>query len=158
ANLSQFYVKEAFNDGSTVLSAYRYTDNNHITLMWQRTGDGIGNGSSVAIGPNGFVYSAGSTVIWELDPVTGNTLRFIPGSFASGMTPALNNGVLWAFSDTQVLAYDLANLQLVRAFNGSRGSLNSAYDGPGALINGHFLLDYGNIFGSKGFDVYAAPA
>ena len=155
ATRSQFYVLEDYNNGTPTLSAYHYTDNTHIALLWQRTGAGVGGGASVAIGPNGNVYSVGNSVIWELDPQTGATLRMISGSFANAVTPALSNGVLWAFSDNHVLAYDLLTLQLLHSFNGSRGSLNSAYDSPGALSEGHFLLDYGTIFGRPGFDVYA---
>jgi hypothetical protein len=78
----QFYVLEDYNDPTPTISAYQYTDNAHITLLWQRIGAGVGGGGSVAIGPNGNVYSAGNSVIWELDPATGTTLRSIPGSFA----------------------------------------------------------------------------
>jgi hypothetical protein len=153
----QLYVLEDYNDPTPTLSAYHYTDNLHITLLWQRTGAGVGNGGSVAIGPTGNVYSAGNTVIWELDPATGTTLRSIPGSFANGVTPALTNNVLWIIGESQVFAYDLLTLQLLRAFNGSRGSLNTAYDSPGAFADGYFVLDYGNIVFRHGFDVYRAP-
>ena len=148
---------EAYNDPTPTVSAYHYTDNAHIRLLWQRTGAGVGNGGSVAIGPTGNVYSAGNTVIWELDPATGTTLRSIFGSFANGVTPALTNNVLWIIGETQVFAYDLLTLQLLRAFNGSRGSLNSAYDSPGAFADGYFVLDYGNIVGSPSFGVYGSP-
>jgi hypothetical protein len=154
----QFYVLEDYNDPTPTVSAYHYTDNAHITLLWQRTGAGVGGGGSVAIGPTGNVYSAGNTVIWELDPATGATLRFIPGSFANAVTPALTSNVLWIIGETQVFAYDLLTLQLLRAFNGSRGSLNSAYDSPGAFADGYFVLDYGTIYGSHSFDVYSAPS
>jgi hypothetical protein len=153
----QFYVLEFYNDPTSTLSAYHYTDNAHITLLWQRTGAGVGGGGSVAIGPTGNVYSAGNGVIWELDPATGATLRPIPASTASGVTPALTNNVLWIMGESQVFAYDLVTLQLLRAFNGSRGSLNSAYDSPGAFADGYFVLDYGTIYGSPGFDVYRGP-
>ena len=154
----QFYVLEDYNDPTPTLSAYHYTDNADITLLWQRTGDGVGyTGASVAIGPTGNVYSAGNSVIWELDPATGTTLRSIPGSFASGVTPALTNNVLWIIGETQVFAYDLVTLQLLRAFNGSRGSLNTPYDSPGAFADGYFVLDYGVNYGSHSFDVYSAP-
>jgi outer membrane protein assembly factor BamB len=73
----QFYVLEDYDTGATPVSAYHYTDNAHITLLWQRTGAGVGNIGSVAIGPTGNVYSAGNGVIWELDPATGATLRSI---------------------------------------------------------------------------------
>src|SRR6476661_41666 len=153
----QVYVLEAY-DPDTTLSAYHYTDNFHITLLWQRTGAGVGNGGSVAIGPTGNVYSAGNTMIWELDPATGGTLRFIPGSFANGVTPALTNNVLWIIGTSQVFAYDLVTLQLLRAFNGSRGSVVSAYDSPGAFADGYFVLDYGTIFERHSFDVYRGTA
>jgi PQQ-like domain len=156
ATRQQFYVLEDY-DPDTTLSAYHYTDNFHIELLWQRTGAGVGYGGSVAIGPTGNVYSAGNSVIWELDPATGTTLRSIPGSFANGVTPALTNNVLWIIGQSQVFAYDLVTLQLLRAFNGSRGDLNTPYDSPGAFADGYFVLDYGNIYGSPGFDVYSGP-
>ena len=107
--------------------------------------------------PNRNVYSAGNSVICELDPATGTTLQSIPGSFANGVTPALTNNVLWIIGQIQVFAYDLVTLQLLRAFNGSRGDLNTPYDSPGAFADGYFVLDYGNIYGSPGFDVYSGP-
>jgi hypothetical protein len=152
----QFYVLEDYDDPTPTLSAYHYAGNANITLLWQRTGAGVGYGGSVAIGPTGNVYSAGNGVIWELDPATGTTLRFIPGLFANGVTPALTNNVLWIIGESQTFAYDLVTLQLLRAFNGSRGSLNTAYDSPGAFADGYFVLDYGNIYGSHSFDVYSA--
>ena len=154
----QFYVLEDYDDPpNPTVSAYHYTDNAHITLLWQRTGNGVGGRGSVAIGPTGNVYSAGDGVIWELDPTTGATLRSIPGVFASAATPALTNNVLWIIGNSQTFAYDLVTLQLLRAFPGSRGSANNPYDSPGAFADGYFVLDYGNIFGSHSFDVYREP-
>ncbi len=154
----QFYVVEVYNDTDpTTLSAYHYSDNAHIILLWQRIGFGVGGGGSAAIGPTGNVYCAGNTVIWELDPATGTTLRSIPGSFANGVTPALTSNVLWIIGQSQTFAYDLVTLQLSRAFPGSRGSLNTPYDSPGAFADGYFVLDYGNIVGSHSFDVYRGP-
>jgi len=153
----QFYVLEDYDGTTPTLSAYHYTDNDHIRLLWHRTGAGVGGGGSAAIGPTGKVYSAGNSVIWELNPTTGATLRSIPGSFANGVTPALTNNILWIGGEEQVFAYDLVTLQLSRAFNGSRGSLNTPYDGPGAFADGYFVLDYGVSYGSHSFDVYRAP-
>jgi hypothetical protein len=152
----QFYVLEAYNDPTPTLSAYHYTDTGHITLLWQRTGAGVSNGGSVAIGPGGKVYSAGTTVVWELDPVTGATLRSIPGSFAGGMTPALTSNVLWIIGNNQVFSYDLTTLQLLRTVNGSRQGSDSGYDNPGAFVAGYFVLDYGS--GTTGFDVYSTSS
>ena len=148
----QFYLCEAYNDSTATLSAYHYTDNAHIRLLWQRTG----NVGSVAIGPTGKLYSAGPGGIWERDPATGTTLRSIPGSF--GGTPALTNNVLWFFGVSEVLAYDLATLQLLGAFNFSPSQGSSpAFNSPGAFADGYFVLDYGNIYGNPGFDVYSSP-
>jgi hypothetical protein len=71
------------------------------------------------------------------------------------VSPALTNNALWIIGQSQVFAYDLVTLQLLRAFNGSRGSLNTPYDSPGAFADGHFVLDYGNIVGRHSFDVYS---
>ena len=154
AGRRQFYVQEYYNSTFAV-SAYRYTDNAHITLLWQRTD--VAYLGSVAIGPTGNVYTAGQGMIWELDPVTGATLRSISASFANGVTPALTKNVLWIIGETQTFAYDLVTLQLLRAFNGSRGNLNTAYDSPGAFADGYFVLDYGVFVPSPSFDVYRAP-
>ena len=151
----QFYILEDYNSALATLSAYHYTDNPDITLLWQRVGEGVYYGGAAAIGPTGNVYSAGKNVIWELDPATGTTLRSIYGTFGNGIAPALTNNVLWIVGETQVFAYDLVTLQLLRAFNGSRGNLNTAYDSPGAFADGYFVLDYGNIYGFRGFDVYS---
>ena len=151
ATRHQFYVVEAYDDSTTTLSAYHYTDNAHIRLLWQRTGEGVG--SQAAIGPTGKVYSAGNGVIWELDPVTGTTLRSIPGSFAG--TPALTNNVLWINGESQTFAYDLVTLQLLRVFNGAVS--DSPFRSPGGFANGYFVLDYGNIVGNPSFDVYSSP-
>jgi hypothetical protein len=154
----QFYVLEFYDyfDQIPTLSAYHYIDNAHITLLWQRTGEGIGVNSSVAIGPTGKVHSAGNTIIWELDPATGATLRSIPGSFATGVTPAVTDNVLWIITPTTVAAYDLTSLQFLQGFSRSLGP-GTAYKGPGAFADGYFVLDYGNIVFSHSFDVYRAP-
>jgi hypothetical protein len=147
----QFYVAEAYDDSTRKLSAYHYTDNAHIRLLWQRVAYG-----SVAIGPTGKVYSAGPSGVCELDPAIGATLRSIPGSF--GGTPALTNNVLWFFGESEVVAYDLATLQLLRSFNFSPSQGGSSiYTSPGAFADGYFVLDYGNIYGNPGFDVYSSP-
>lgn len=151
---NQIYIVEDYNaEIFTALSAYSYVDNQHITLLWQRS-DGIAYGGSVAIGSTGNVYVSASDGIRELNPASGATLRTIPGAFAAGMTPAITRNVLWAFTDSQTNAYSLADLHLLRAIEGSRGSLNSAYDSPGAFTQGTFILDYGTIYGSPGFGVY----
>jgi hypothetical protein len=67
----------------------------------------------------------------------------------------IGGGYLWGMGGNDTPVYDLATFTKVKSFPGSRGSLNSAYDSPGALDATHFLLDYGNIYDSPGFNVYA---
>jgi hypothetical protein len=156
----QFYVLAEYNDPTPTHSAYHNADNAHITLLWQRTGAGVRVGS-VAIGPTGNVYSQGFSVVWELDPATGTTLRSIPPPFpyffATGATPALTNNVLWIIGENRVFAYDLITLQLLRIFDGSRGSSNTAYRSPGAFADGYFVNEYGTISGLHSFVVYSGP-
>ena len=151
ASRNELYVLSYYTgqESSHTLSAYHYTSNNDISLLWQRTGS---FGDAVAIGPTGNVYCIGNgdSQLWELDPVTGNTMRFISGSFQGA--PSLSDGVLWIRSGNQVQTYDLLTLQLLRSFNG-----HSTGSSIGAISDGHFLLDYGITFGGHGFDVYAGP-
>ena len=151
----QFYVLENYDEQgpNPRLSAYHYIDNDHITLLWQQTGAAVSFAGSVAIGRTGKVYCAGNSEIWELDPATGTTLRSIPGSFAG--PPVLTNDVLWIIGETQMFAYDLVTLQLLRAFY--FGGSDSQYRSPGAFTDDYFVLDYGNIVGSPSFDVYGNP-
>jgi hypothetical protein len=154
----QFYVLATFSSSiSNALTAYHYTSNSQIQMLWQRTGAGIGNGASVAIGPTGKVYALDNSRIVELDPTSGAILRMIPGSFANAVTPAITGDTIWVYGENQTFAYDLSTLQLIRTLPGSRGSLNSTYDGPGAFVDGYFALDYGAIFDRPGFNVYGAP-
>jgi hypothetical protein len=161
---NRFYVLEAYS-GSVLnaLTAYSYVNNSTITQLWQRSDTAIGNGGNVAVGPDGKLYVANNTTLSELDPTTGATLRSLPGrQFPNGVAPILSNGDLWIYETTPggaagVSAFDLTSFTRVNFFTGGRGSLNSGYDGPGALAGGAFVLDYGNIFGQPGFDVYLTP-
>jgi hypothetical protein len=100
----------------------------------------------------------------ELDPTNGSTVRFIPGRhFPNGVAPVVSNGKLWIYEkmpnlvDPGVSVFDLTTFSFVRQFAGGRSDLNSSYDGPGALTTDAFVLDYGNIYGQPGFDVYLTP-
>jgi hypothetical protein len=75
------------------------------------------------------------------------------GNFATNVTPALTEGVVWVFNQTQTLSYDLATFSLVRTFDGSRGDLNTPYSSPGAFKEGFFVLDRGTQL-----DVYRGSA
>lgn len=141
----------------STLSAFRYTSNSQIELLWQRSGPGIAHGS-VAIGPGGKVYAAEGSTLIEVDPNTGATLRSAAGTFGGYMTPAITAGMVWTNVGMgyQTTAYALETLQPARSF--PSGNFGSAYLSPGAFADGYAVLDYGIIVGLPGFDVYAAPA
>ena len=151
----QFYVIEAFGGPTVVLSAYRYIDNSHIIRMWQRNETFL-PGPSVAIGPNGYVYVLGSNILWELNPDTGATIRFVPGPFFSN-TPAITDGVLWTCSETQVLAYDLASFQLLRGFDNTRTIPTTFARTIGAISSGRLAIDHAPVGGSTGIIIFAEP-
>lgn len=155
---NRFYVMERYD--TTVgnqLTAYSYSSNSDITQLWTTGGNGVSGGASVAIGPNGAVYSIGRGTLTERDPVTGNILRSVAGTFANGVTPLIEGHYLWAYSANDTLAYDLNTMTLIRTLPGSRGNLNSAYDVGGAVDDSHFIVDYGNTTDRHGFDVYVIP-
>jgi hypothetical protein len=165
---NRFYVLESYSSSAlTALTAYSYVNNSTITQLWQRTDSAIGSGGTPALGPDGKVYVASNSTLSELDPTTGATLRSITGrNFPNGVAPVLSNGKLWIYEtvgfNNSVSAFDLNTFTFDRALTGGRGSLNSSFDGPGALTqlangDGYFVLDYGNIYGQPGFDVYVVP-
>ena len=110
----EFYVRETYSSGvNKALTAYSYIDQNNIVQLWQRTGPGIGSGASVAIGPDGKIYSVDNTTLVELDPATGAVLRSLMGqSFANAVTPILSDGYVWVYSESQTLVYGLNTLTL----------------------------------------------
>lgn len=146
---SEFYIVEDYSTQlSIALSAYHYQSNDEITLLWQRSGAVVDGAGSAAIGVSGNVYVAANDQISEINPDDGSTLRTIPGSFANGATPAIGGGVIWAYSASQTLAYDLTTLHLIHAFAGSPGN-SSGDSGPGALTNQFAVLN-----DITGFHVY----
>ena len=140
---SQFYVLEAYDTRRiAALTAYKYTDNEHIDQLWQIAGGILlAESGSVAIGADGKVYYCTPGKIAEVDPDTGLILRGVTGDFATNVTPALTEGVLWVFNQTQTLSYDLVSFGLIRTFDGSRGDLNTPYSSPGAFKQDFFVLD-----------------
>jgi hypothetical protein len=147
-------VGSGLND-QNVLTAYSVSGNNY-TQAWQLRGAGISAGSSVALGPNGDVYAAAGSTLLDINPSNGNIVRSLTGlSLANRVTPVIDANDIWLFDQQNTLIYDLNTLALVKTLPGSRGSLNTAYDGAGVVSGTSFLLDYGNIYNSPGFDVYA---
>jgi hypothetical protein len=162
ASRNQFYVSDSYNSTTQTLTAYHFGGAyNQITMLWQKTGTGIGNGQ-VALDANGNLYAADTSHLVEIDPATGNILRSVAGSFARDITPIIAGNDLWVQSGNSItpstLAYDLSTLGVVRTLPGSSGDLNNPFTSPGVADDSHFILDYGDIYDSPGFDVYAAPA
>ncbi len=154
---NQFYVLDDYSGTFNGITAYKYAGNNSITQLWQKNGPGVVVGGEVAIGPTGDIYSVDNSTLVELDPATGNVLRSISGQdFSNAVAPAIVNGYLFAYGNGFTYVYSLDALTLVKTITGSRGSLNSPFDAPGAFDDTHFLLDYGNTFDRPGFDVYVA--
>jgi hypothetical protein len=152
----KLYVTESINGTFDALTAYNYVDNATITFAWQRTGtaNGIRNAGSVAIAPDGRIYTNSASVIAILDPADGHTLLSRNLSLANGSAPMLSDGYVWVFDSNQTLILDMETLSTVHMIPGSRGSLNTAYKGIGGLGDGNFLLDYGRIVDRPGFQVF----
>jgi hypothetical protein len=84
-------------------------------------------------------------------------LRSVTGlSLANGVTPAIDQNALFVFDQINTEIYNLSTLTLEKTLTGSRASVNSPYNSPGAIQDTHFLLDYGPLVGQPGFDVYTA--
>lgn len=155
---NRVYILESYSASvPAALTAYAYADNSSLTKLWQVTGAGIENGASVALGKTGLIYSASANTLREIDPVTGSTLRLLTGlNLAAPLTPAVSDGYIWLYSSSNTLVYDLQTLQLIKSLPGSRGPLLTAFDGPGAISDQHFLLEFGTLNAGPGFAVYAA--
>jgi len=155
---SAFYVLDDYDGVGSTLTAYHFGGAyNAITRLWQKSGTGIGDGGQVALDSAGHLYSVDNSNLIEIDPATGNILRTKTGqSFANAVAPLIAGNVLWAYDESNTYAYDLTTLNRVATLPGTRGSLNSTFDSPGAVDDAHYLIDYGNIYNSPGFDVYVA--
>jgi hypothetical protein len=159
---NQFYVEQLYGGTTMALTAYS-NNNGAINQIWQDTGEGIYNGG-VALGSDGKLYSADRSSLVEIDPINGQILRSVTGHFAAGNAPIVSDGYVWEFGPggpgilNDTLVYRLSDLSLVATFPGTRESLNTPYDGIGALDDTHLIIDYGDIVGSPGFDVYSASA
>ncbi|MDB5295569.1 MAG: outer membrane protein assembly factor BamB, contains PQQ-like beta-propeller repeat, partial [Phycisphaerales bacterium] len=158
----RFFVTDTYGS-STALTAYGLNPaTGAVTQLWQKTGSGVGTGGNVALAADGSVYSTGNDVLAQFDGATGNLLRSVTGPFATASAPLLSQGYLWAFGDgggetngANTLVYSLADLSLAATFPGTRGDLNTAYRGIGALDDGHLVIDLGGNYGGEGFRVYA---
>jgi hypothetical protein len=148
------YISKDDSDGPS-LTAYRYTSNEQIDFLWQHFGGGTG-WDSVAIGPDGKVYSNADSLLVEIDPDTGATLRSVSGTFATYSVPSLTAGMIWTNSGYETTAYDLQTFQPARTFPGA--NFGNVYDACGAFTDGYFVMDRGVLVGNRGFDVYAEPA
>jgi hypothetical protein len=155
----QFYILEMFNSPTPVLSAYHYSGNGSISLLWQRSGPGFNAGSGLALDADGNIYTAASTTLQKLDPSDGATIDSAtpPSAFIAGMAPILNAGYIWADTGSQSLAFDLETLSLAGTFPGMRGSSNTPFKARGVLGDSAYVMDLTGISPQQGFKVYMVP-
>jgi len=152
----QLYFSNALSvQQPSVLLAYHYQDNAHITQLWSRPGE---SGYDPALGPNGEVYLTSSTSLFQIDPSTGSTIRSLPGqSFAAGSTPEIFNGYLLDYSSFQQVFYDLTNLSVAATLPGSLGNMSTEIRSVDAISDSAVALQ-NTRFGTGGtFSVYAVP-
>jgi hypothetical protein len=151
----QFYVVELFDGGATgrVLTAWRFDSFDSVERSWTAT-DAVGGG--VAIDDEGNVWAAAYDRLLRIDADDGATVDNATGQFALGMSPIVSGDYVWTYESAQfgdTVVYDRRSLEEAARFFGSRGDLNSAFNAPGALAPGAFLLDHGRIYDYPGFDV-----
>ena len=157
----QIYVVTAL-DGSAlgdVLSAWEYRGQDDITFAWKS--DEVLNGIGVAIdGVIGALYVGAYDRLLKINSSGGYTMDFAAGSFANGMVPIISGSHVWTFGSSgagDTVAYDIATLEEVARFPGTRGDLNSPFGAPGAFGFNAFLLDHGRVYDYPGFDVFLGP-
>lgn len=148
------------------LKAYRYANDTQIEFLWQREAGGSSTGNvdngSLALGPDGKVYigSAGnayvenSSLLLELDPNTGATLRSAPVSPSNSRAPSITKGFVWMPGWGKTHVFDLATMQLVRILPGSN---ENGHPGAGAFADNYAVIPHGTNVFSNGFDVWARP-
>ena len=130
-----FYVKLDYSvQGESKVMAFHYNSHDSIEPLWTRTTAFSQFGGTVAIGPEGNLYSVGSNEFAIIDPNDGSTIQSVPFLFVNGCNPVLTRGVVWVYSDTQTYAYDSRTLELLRVFDGSAG-FNHGFEPLGAFVS-----------------------
>ena len=150
-----FYVKLDYSvQGESRVMAFHYNSQDSIEPLWTRITPFIQKGGTVAIGPEGNLYSVGSNELVIIDPSDGSTIQSVPFLFVNGCTPALTRGVIWVYSETQTYAYDSGSLELRRVFDGSAG-FYFGFDPVGGFVSGTAAL---NTITTGGLSVYRSQS
>jgi hypothetical protein len=151
---NRFFVQEAFSTAIPhALTAYSYTNNSTITLLWQSSTVGTGQ---PALDGNGNLYTVNNTTLFELNPATGAIIHSLSGrNFPSGAAPIISNNTLWIYESGGTTAFDLATFTQLAHFASGRGASNTTFQGPGLVSDNILVVDYGNVYGKPGFDVYS---
>jgi hypothetical protein len=140
---------------STELAAWSLDGTGPLEKKWRLDNFGSNIGRSVAIGPDGKVYTTVPAGLQEIDPDTGTVLRLVPGKFHQGESPIIQDGYVWV-GGRQVHAFDLATLSLAVSLPAS--PLETYWYAPVAMDDSHLIVEYGNGAGiDRGFMVYAVP-
>ena len=112
------YVKLDYSgEGVTRVWAFHYNSHDSIEPLWTRVTPVGQFGGTVAIGPEGNLYSVGSNELAIIDPNDGSTIKSVPYLVEIGSNAILTRGVLWVYSWTQTFAYDASTLELLRVFD-----------------------------------------
>jgi outer membrane protein assembly factor BamB len=131
-----FYVKLDYEvQGETRVMAFHYNSQNSIEPLWTRITPLSQEGGTVAIGPEGNLYSVASNELAIIDPNDGSTIQSVPFPFLFGCSPVITRGVVWVYSPTQTYAYDARTLQLLRVFDVSP-PIYRGFDPVGAFVSG----------------------
>ena len=139
-----FYVKLDYSvQGESKVMAFHYNSHDSIEPLWTRTTPYSQFGGTVAIGPEGNLYSVGSNKLAIIDPNDGSTIQSVPFPFVNGCNPVLTRGVVWVYSDTRTYACDSRTLELLRVFDGSAG-FNHGFEPLGAFVSDTAALNIHN--------------
>jgi outer membrane protein assembly factor BamB len=136
-----FYVKlDYLVLGESRVMAFHYNSHDSIEPLWTRITSLSQIGGTVAIGPEGNLYSVGSNELAIIDPNDGSTIQSVPFLFANGCNAVLTRGVVWVHSTTQTYAYDSHTLELLGVLDVGPG-LYSGFNSLGAFVSDTVALN-----------------
>jgi hypothetical protein len=145
----QFYVPN-----NSDLTAWSLDGTGPLERKWRIDNFGSNLGRSVAIGPDGKVYTTVQAGLQEIDPDTGAVLRLVPGRFDVGAAPLVQGGYVWV-GGLQAQAFDLDTLRPVASLPAS--PLEYYTYTPVAADDSHLVVQYVGLGTVRGFTVYAVP-
>jgi outer membrane protein assembly factor BamB len=161
ASRRQFYVLTEYDDiPQDVITAYSYSDNEHISILWQYEGSDVTTANGLALDAAGNIYTARNSLI-KIDP-NGNLLSTYATptgkTLSRGIAPVVSDHYVWISAmqsfDASTLVYDLDTGDLATTLDSGRASFNSAYRAIGEVGSDFFITDVPRSGGAQGFSVY----